>query len=434
MPTHPTAFISYSWDDEAHKEWVKQLATQLRHDGVDARLDHWHAVPGDQLPEFMEREIRQNDYVLIICTPKYKEKSDKRAGGVGYEGDIMTAEVLTKQNHRKFIPVLAKGSWAEAAPSWLLGTYHLDLSDVYRYPGGYQDLLTTILSTRPKPPPLGPPPPGYTPPAHSEPAGQISLEPQQASEGFETIFSKGEQRYSAAMAGRAVYHHFEGFLNIALVIHGLTKAWEPTFDFLRILRIANPELTGWPIWLISDSFPNQDMQPYFWYDTYEQYIYRKADGRIPQGHLDFAIFDPKGRFFLRRAFEDDMGADALKGSKTIEIYIQAWRIAEALAVGKAFANALGASSETTLNFAFRWSGIKNRQIDLWAHPGAEFVSARASQQDISQCEVNIAASANDEEIVARTVDALQKLVLPFGDVKIPRQFLSEKLRTDLFKH
>jgi hypothetical protein len=165
----------------------------------------------------------------------------------------------------------------------------------------------------------------------------------------------------------------------------------------------------------------------------EQYIYQKAD-RLRRGHLDFAIFDPKGRFFLRRAFEDDMGADALKAAKTIEIYIQAWRIAEALAVGRAFANALGASSETSLSFAYRWSGIKNRQIDLWAHLGAEFLSARASQQDISQSNVAIAASANDEEIVGRTVDALQKLVLPFGDVKIPRQFLSEKLRTDLFKH
>jgi TIR domain len=94
-------------DDLAHKEWVKELATQLRADGVDVRLDHWHVVPGDQLPRFMEQEIRDNDFVLIVCTPKYKEKSDKCLGGVGYEGDIMTAEVFTKQNHRKFIPVLA---------------------------------------------------------------------------------------------------------------------------------------------------------------------------------------------------------------------------------------------------------------------------------------------------------------------------------------
>jgi hypothetical protein len=407
MPTHPTVFISYSWDDEAHKEWVRQLATQLRADGVDARLDHWHAVPGDQIPAFMEREIRENDYVIIICTPKYKEKSDKGAGGVGYEGGIMSAEVFAKQNHRKFIPVLAKGSWAEAAPSWLLGTYHVDLSDVYRYPGGYQDLLTTILSTRPKPPPLGPPPPGYTPPAHNEPAGQIRLEPQQASEGFGTIFSDGEQRYDAARAGRAVYHPFRGFLDIALVIQGLTKTWEPSFDFLETLRIANPELTGWPIWLIGVSLPNPDEHPYFWLDTYEQYIYRQADTRGRLGRLDFAIFNPKGRFFLRRAFEDDMGPDdERQKAKTIEIYFQVLRIAEALAVGRAFANALGASSETTLSFAFRWSGIKSREIDVWAHPGADFLSAQASRQDTSQCEVTIAASANDEEIVAGTVNAL----------------------------
>ena len=264
--------------------------------------------------------------------------------------------------------------------------------------------------------------------------GAVSETGLEALEGFETIFDKGEQRYSAAMAGRAVYHHFEGFLNIALVIQGLTKTWEPSFDFLETLRIGNPELTGWPIWLVGLSLPNPDEHPYFWHDTYEQYIYRRADA-IRRGHLDFAIFNPKGRLFLRRAFEDDMGPDGERQkAKTIEIYIQGFRIAEALAVGRAFANALGASVETTLSFAFRWSGIKNREIDLWAHPGAEFMSAKASRQDTSQCEVTIAASANDEEIVARTVDALQKLVLPFGDVKIPLQFLSEKLRSDLFKH
>jgi hypothetical protein len=155
MPTPPTVFISYSWDDEAHKEWVRKLATQLRIDGVDARLDHWHAVPGDQLPEFMEREIRDNDYVVIVCTPKYKEKSNKRAGGVGYEGDIMTAEVLSKQNNRKFIPVLGKGTWGESAPSWLLGKYGVDLSTPSQYAKQYNELLTTIVGTRPKAPDLG---------------------------------------------------------------------------------------------------------------------------------------------------------------------------------------------------------------------------------------------------------------------------------------
>ncbi len=126
--TTPKAFISYSWDDDPHKNWVKELATDLRGDGVETILDQWHAAPGDQLPEFMEREIRDNDYVLIVCTPNYRLRSDERRGGVGYEGDIMTAEVHTRHNHRKFIPILARGHWDESAPSWLMGKYYIDLS------------------------------------------------------------------------------------------------------------------------------------------------------------------------------------------------------------------------------------------------------------------------------------------------------------------
>jgi len=165
MPAYSTAFLPYSWDDETHRAWVRDLATQLRADGVDVRLDHWHTVPGDQLPEFMEREIRDNDYVIIVCTPKYRAKYEGRMGGVGYEGDIMTAEVFAKRNHRKFIPVLARGSWAESAPAWLSGKDYVDLSDTARYAERYQNLLTTILGTREKPPPLGTLPPGYRPPA-----------------------------------------------------------------------------------------------------------------------------------------------------------------------------------------------------------------------------------------------------------------------------
>lgn len=89
-----SAFISYSWDDDDHREWVRTLAARLRKDGVDVSIDRWAAVPGDQLPAFMERAIRENQFVVIICTPRYKRRSDAREGGVGYEGDIMAAEVI----------------------------------------------------------------------------------------------------------------------------------------------------------------------------------------------------------------------------------------------------------------------------------------------------------------------------------------------------
>lgn len=148
------AFISYSWDSDEHKEWVRTLAIRLRSDGVETVLDQWHLIPGDQLPAFMEKAIRESDYVLIVCTPHYKEKSERRLGGVGYEGDIITGQVLTTRNERKFIPILRNGKWIDAAPTWLVGKYHVDLRKEPYYESHYLDLITTMLGTREQSPPV----------------------------------------------------------------------------------------------------------------------------------------------------------------------------------------------------------------------------------------------------------------------------------------
>ena len=116
-------FISYSWDDDLHKDWVKALAARLMGAGVALTLDRWALAPGDQLPKFMETSIREHDRVLIVLTPNYKQKSDNRKGGVGYEGDIMTGQVFAGKNPRKFIPVLRSGNWVDSSPSWISGKY-----------------------------------------------------------------------------------------------------------------------------------------------------------------------------------------------------------------------------------------------------------------------------------------------------------------------
>jgi hypothetical protein len=158
MTPAPKAFMSYSWDGDAHRSWVQGLATKLRADGIDVTLDQWHAVPGDQLTAFMEGAIRNSDFVLIVCTPHYQRKSDSRAGGVGYEGDVMTGEVFTQNNHRKFLPILRSGGWNDASPSWLRGKYYIDLRNDPYPEAAYKDLLSTLHNARPEPPPIGPRP------------------------------------------------------------------------------------------------------------------------------------------------------------------------------------------------------------------------------------------------------------------------------------
>ncbi len=151
----PTVFISYSWDDDDHRSWVRDIATRLRTEGgVDVTLDQWDAVPGDHLPEFMAKAVRESDFVLIVCTPNYKSKSDRGTGGVGYEGDIMSGEVMTERNHRKFIPVLRHGDWLSASPSWVKGKYYIRLTGDPYSEEAYLDLLKTLHGRRAMAPPI----------------------------------------------------------------------------------------------------------------------------------------------------------------------------------------------------------------------------------------------------------------------------------------
>ena len=69
----------------------------------------------------------------------------------------MTAEAIDEGNHRKFIPVLRRGTWREAAPSWLRGKYHVDLSENPYSEGAYENLVRTLLGIREQRLPLGSP-------------------------------------------------------------------------------------------------------------------------------------------------------------------------------------------------------------------------------------------------------------------------------------
>jgi len=137
-------------------KWVADLATRLRtEDAIDVVLDQWHAVPGDQLPHFMEKAVRESDFVLIICTLRYQARSDNRAGGAGYEGGIMTGQVLTKANWRKFIPLLREGDPETSRPTWLTGSYALDFRGDPYPSASYSTLVQTLTGTLPQAPPLG---------------------------------------------------------------------------------------------------------------------------------------------------------------------------------------------------------------------------------------------------------------------------------------
>lgn len=138
----PQVFISYSWDDESHKEWVASFASTLMANGIMVIMDDKDTLFGDRLTHFMEASIAESDYVLIICTPNYKAKADNRCGGVGYEGQIISAELLKGDNERKFIPVLRQGTDDTAVPRFLAGKRWVD----FRSEKDFDKNLSTLVS------------------------------------------------------------------------------------------------------------------------------------------------------------------------------------------------------------------------------------------------------------------------------------------------
>jgi len=143
--TPPRIFISYSHDSAEHKGWVLDFATTLRNRGVDTVLDQWDLNPGDDLPHFMETEIAQCDFVIMICTETYVEKANAGKGGVGYEKMIITSSLLTKIDSNIIIPVIRQSS-APILPTFLKSKIYINFSNDSDEEYSLDELLRTVLN------------------------------------------------------------------------------------------------------------------------------------------------------------------------------------------------------------------------------------------------------------------------------------------------
>lgn len=120
-------FISYGWDNPAHRDWVQNLARMLSK-YFEVIVDEKLPLGGD-LNVFMEQMIKNADRVLLILTPKYKEKADTRQNGVGYESVIISSELYKNQGTTKFIPIIRKGDVLKSFPIYLGKRKGLDMTD-----------------------------------------------------------------------------------------------------------------------------------------------------------------------------------------------------------------------------------------------------------------------------------------------------------------
>ena len=150
----PKVFISYSHDSDEHKEWVLKICIKLRKNGVDVTLDQWDLGPGDDRILFMENGVTDSDKVLVICTDSYVKKANAREHGAGYEGYIISAELVHNLGTDKFIPIIRQSSDENKTPTFLKPKIYIDFIKDDQFDVSFEQLLREIHGAplHPKPP------------------------------------------------------------------------------------------------------------------------------------------------------------------------------------------------------------------------------------------------------------------------------------------
>jgi SEFIR domain/Protein of unknown function (DUF1257) len=107
----PKVFVSYSHDSKIHTVRVVELANKLRQDGIDVTIDQYEDTPPQGWKQWMIDQIKEADFVLIVCTEQYNlrfnsNESKNKGRGVEWEGSIIIQEIYNAQGQDfKFIPI-----------------------------------------------------------------------------------------------------------------------------------------------------------------------------------------------------------------------------------------------------------------------------------------------------------------------------------------
>jgi len=156
MPQNEKVFISYSWDSKEHCAMILEFADKLRSDGIDAEIDQYVECPEEGWPRWMNKQIRDSEFVLCICTETYCKRINgeevKDEGlGVTWEGGLIYQRLYTLQGkNSKFIPIILKSSDKDNIPEPLRDTTIYSLENYNDYDKLYARLIGEPLAKKPE--------------------------------------------------------------------------------------------------------------------------------------------------------------------------------------------------------------------------------------------------------------------------------------------
>lgn len=115
---YPKVFISYSHVDDVYEQKMLGFANKLRSDCIDADIDLYNPVPSEGWPRWMENQIINADFVVVVCSESYWKKCyDTHGKGVTWEINMVYQRLYDEHcDSTKYIPVI----WNEEDDQYIL--------------------------------------------------------------------------------------------------------------------------------------------------------------------------------------------------------------------------------------------------------------------------------------------------------------------------
>jgi hypothetical protein len=242
----------------------------------------------------------------------------------------------------------------------------------------------------------------------------------------------GEARFREAIKARTLSPEERemldyGFWSASLVIDPPKAGALPDQEFIARVGSSNPKYTGWPVWLDARFMTDQESRPKVVKDAYEYLVISISSW--PSNHIDFARLDPKGEFFLHRLLQDDSVPSRINPKQALDPLLMILRVAEVMGVGIAFAKSLGwVPDQTVLGFAFRWNGLRGRQLTAWANPMSVLLDGGTAHDDTIESFVQFSLDTPLSAVPQFVEEATKRLFVAFDGATIPRMAIEDLVR------
>ncbi|WP_295769313.1 SEFIR domain-containing protein [uncultured Mucilaginibacter sp.] len=153
----PKVFTSYAHDTPEHELAVLNFCNDLLENWIDCTCDQYveDGNPERGWPNWMEENIRESNFVLVVASKKYLERyenKEKDGSGLGakWEATLTSTEIYQNDfKNMKFIPVLLKADDKQYIPTFLQQFTHYDLSDIGQVEALHKRLKRENVSIKP---------------------------------------------------------------------------------------------------------------------------------------------------------------------------------------------------------------------------------------------------------------------------------------------